>query len=61
MDHCNVVLYLFSGHDYLVHVFTGDKQGAGTHADVSITIFGEESDSSERILNNDKNNFEKGK
>ena len=48
------------GHDYLVHIYTGDKWGAGTDANVMITIFGEDGDSGERKLDNNKNNFETG-
>ena len=50
------------GQDYLVHIFTGNKWGtiSGTDANVLITIFGEEGDSGERKLDNDKNNFENG-
>ena len=45
----------------MVHTFTGDKRGAGTDANVVITIFGEEGDSGEHKLNNVRNNFENGK
>ena len=48
------------GHDYLVHIYTGDKWGAGTDANVLITVFGEDGDSGERKLDNNKNNFETG-
>ncbi|KAF7667477.1 hypothetical protein LDENG_00061370 [Lucifuga dentata] len=45
---------------YIVSVFTGDVKSSGTDADVFINIFGEFGDTSERLLNNDKDNFEKG-
>ena len=41
-------------------VFTGDKKGAGTDANVYITLFGEFGDSGERPLKSSKNNFERG-
>ena len=46
---------------YLVHVFTGTKRGAGTNANVTITLFGEQDDSGPLVLDNDRNNFEKGR
>ncbi|XP_049618566.1 lipoxygenase homology domain-containing protein 1 isoform X3 [Syngnathus scovelli] len=45
---------------YMVSVFTADIKGSGTDADVFINIFGEFGDTGERLLNTDKNNFEKG-
>ena len=51
----------FPGHPYLVHTFTGDKRGAGTDANVVITMFGEEGDSGEKKLENARNNFERAK
>uniref|UniRef100_A0A8D0GZA6 Lipoxygenase homology PLAT domains 1 n=1 Tax=Sphenodon punctatus TaxID=8508 RepID=A0A8D0GZA6_SPHPU len=45
---------------YVVRVFTGDVSGSGTDADVFINIFGENGDTGERRLDNDKDNFEKG-
>ena len=45
---------------YLVHIYTGDKWGAGTDANVLITLFGEDGDSEEKKLDNNKNNFESG-
>uniref|UniRef100_A0A3Q2PVY7 Lipoxygenase homology PLAT domains 1 n=1 Tax=Fundulus heteroclitus TaxID=8078 RepID=A0A3Q2PVY7_FUNHE len=44
---------------YIVSVFTADMKGSGTDADVFINIFGEFGDT-ERRLDSDKNNFEKG-
>ncbi|KAJ8050342.1 Lipoxygenase-likey domain-containing protein 1 [Holothuria leucospilota] len=49
-----------TGYKYIIHVFTGKKRGAGTDANVSITIFGEGGDSGERRLKSSKNNFERG-
>ncbi|XP_068705662.1 uncharacterized protein [Montipora foliosa] len=49
-----------SGYHYPVHIYTGDKWGAGTDANVLITIFGEQGDSGEKKLDNNKNNFERG-
>lgn len=46
---------------YKVTVFTADKRGAGTDANVYITLFGKEGDSAERKLDNSENNFERGK
>lgn len=51
----------FEGYQYLVHTYTGDTRGAGTDANVVITIFGEEGDSGEKKLDNARNNFERGK
>ena len=42
-------------------VFTGNKKGAGTDANVYITMFGEFGDSGEKKLSSRKNNFERGK
>ena len=47
-------------YQYQVHIYTGDKWGAGTDANVLITIFGEDGDSGEKKLDNNKNNFESG-
>jgi len=40
-------------------VYTGDVWGAGTDANVVITIFGEDGDSGENKLDNTSNNFER--
>lgn len=53
--------FFYLGHRYLVHTYTGDKRGAGTDANVVITIFGEDGDSGEKKLDNARNNFERGK
>nr|XP_015194523.1 PREDICTED: lipoxygenase homology domain-containing protein 1 isoform X1 [Lepisosteus oculatus] len=45
---------------YIVSVFTADVKGSGTDADVFINIFGENGDTGERRLDNDKDNFERG-
>ncbi|XP_035234693.1 lipoxygenase homology domain-containing protein 1 isoform X2 [Anguilla anguilla] len=45
---------------YIVSVFTPDVKGSGTDADVFINIFGENGDTGERRLDNDKDNFERG-
>ncbi|XP_078666046.1 lipoxygenase homology domain-containing protein 1-like isoform X1 [Branchiostoma floridae x Branchiostoma belcheri] len=46
---------------YKITTYTGNKRGAGTDANVFITLFGEAGDSGERRLDNSKNNFEKGR
>ena len=56
-----IVVFSSPGHQYFVHTYTGDKRGAGTDANVVITIFGEEGDSGEKKLDNARNNFERGK
>ncbi|KAJ8261234.1 hypothetical protein COCON_G00169570 [Conger conger] len=45
---------------YCVSVFTADVKGSGTDADVFLNIFGENGDTGERRLDNDKDNFERG-
>ncbi|KAG9355040.1 hypothetical protein JZ751_001753, partial [Albula glossodonta] len=45
---------------YIVSVFTADVKGSGTDADVFINIFGENGDTGERRLDNDRDNFERG-
>ena len=44
--------------DYTVTTYTGNKWGAGTDANVLITIYGKNGDTGERKLDNDGNNFE---
>ncbi|KAK7479808.1 hypothetical protein BaRGS_00028988 [Batillaria attramentaria] len=47
---------------YKVTVFTGEKRGAGTDANVYITLFGEFGDSGEKKLTKKlRNNFERGR
>ena len=55
-----VKLTFITGYQYPVHIYTGDKWGAGTDANVLITIFGEEGDSGENKLDGNKNKFESG-
>ncbi len=52
---------VFTVSKYKVTVVTADKRGAGTDANVSITLFGESGDSGEKKLDNSKNNFERGR
>lgn len=61
ITHECITVFSSPGHQYLVHTYTGDKRGAGTDANVVITIFGEEGDSGEKKLDNARNNFERGK
>ena len=44
---------------FKVTVFTGDKFGAGTDANVSCTLFGDLGESNEMKLDTSKNNFER--
>ncbi|CAF4587849.1 unnamed protein product [Rotaria sp. Silwood1] len=44
---------------YMVHVFTGNKSGAGTDANVFLTIYGEFEDTGERELRQSKKNMNK--
>jgi len=47
---------------YKISVYTGDKRGAGTDANVYVTLFGELGESLEKRLDTKgKNDFEKGK
>jgi hypothetical protein len=43
-----------------VTVYTGNKKGAGTDANVYIILFGENGDSGEKRLDDSRNNFERG-
>ena len=45
---------------YKVTVFTGNKSGAGTDADVFITLFGNQGQTDKTKLDNKKDNFEAG-
>ena len=45
-------------YEYKVTTYTGDKWGAGTDANVLITIYGENGDTGERKLDNTGNTFE---
>ncbi|RDD42008.1 Lipoxygenase homology domain-containing protein 1 [Trichoplax sp. H2] len=44
---------------YTIHVFTGDVDGAGTNANVFLTIFGESGDSGERKLAKSDTHYDK--
>ena len=46
---------------YRVTVYTGNERGGGTDADVFITLFGPLGESGSIMLDDKKNNFEKGK
>lgn len=46
---------------YKVTVYTGNKRGAGTDADVFIILYGDLGKSGVILLDNKKNNFEAGK
>ena len=46
--------------DYRIVVQTGDVKDAGTDADVYITLFGENGNSGERMLDSPGNDFERG-
>ena len=54
------VCLIISESKYKVSVYTGNKSGAGTDANVYITLFGENGDSGEKIIDDNKNNFERG-
>lgn len=49
----------FAGYSYKIDLYTGDIWGAGTDANVLLTIHGEDGDSGQRILDNSGNNFER--
>ena len=57
----NTMNPVISVNKYKVTTFTGDKRGAGTDANVFITLFGESGDSGEKKLDTTKNNFERGR
>ena len=48
-------------HAYRVDIITGAMRGAGTDANVFMTLFGEKGTSGERSLDNDPANFERGR
>lgn len=54
------VCFLFQVGKYRITVFTGNKRGAGTDADVSIVLYGSLGDTGEWRLDDEKNNFERG-
>lgn len=55
--------FFISEIEYIVKVYTGDKTGAGTDANVFVNITGEFGDTGERHLNesNNVNKFERNK
>lgn len=50
-----------SAHKYVISTHTGDVRGAGTDANVYITLFSKNGSSTEMKLNDSKNNFERKK
>eukprot|EP01118_Nematostelium_gracile_P009375 TRINITY_DN3151_c0_g1_i3.p1 TRINITY_DN3151_c0_g1~~TRINITY_DN3151_c0_g1_i3.p1 ORF type:complete len:513 (-),score=190.16 TRINITY_DN3151_c0_g1_i3:51-1589(-) len=48
-----------SGGHYQISVFTGDRRGAGTDANVFIELYGDKGRTGSRPLNNSQNNFER--
>ncbi|XP_065836583.1 lipoxygenase homology domain-containing protein 1-like [Oscarella lobularis] len=46
---------------YVVSTYTGSVRGAGTDANVFVTIFGSNGDTGDRRLDNNKNNFERNR
>ncbi len=46
---------------YRVKVHTGDKMGAGTDANVTVSFHGPLGSSSRKAIDNKKDNFERGK
>ena len=57
----NAMTTLIIAHKYVVSTVTGDVRGAGTDADVFITLFSKAGNSAEMKLNDSKNNFERKK
>jgi len=53
------VFFLIAVNTYVVHTFTGDVRGAGTDANVYVTLFGDRGDSGRKVLDNNENNFER--
>ena len=51
----------FVGRTYIVTIQTGNLRGAGTDANVYITLRGSEGSSGEKRLDNDPANFERGR
>lgn len=59
-----ILFFFFSVRKYRVHVFTGDIKGAGTDANVYLTLYGQYGDSGERQLSKSETHtdkFERGK
>lgn len=53
------MLIVLSDKDYTVSVITGDVKGAGTNANVFLTIFGDRGDTGERKLEKSETHFDK--
>ncbi len=51
----------YVGKSYVVTVVTGDVRGAGTQANVFLTLEGTNGSSGEKLLDNDKDNFTRGR
>lgn len=49
------------GKTYLLCIATGTMRGAGTDANIFVTLFGEKGTSGEKRLDNDPANFERGR
>ena len=47
----------FAVEEYVVKVFTGQDENAGTDANVYVTLFGTQGDTGERWLNKSTNHF----
>jgi len=52
---------IFIDTQYKVTVYTGKKRGAGTDADVFISLYGDSGETGAILLDDKKNNFEAGK
>ena len=55
------LLLLFADNQYKIAVFTGTARGAGTDANVFITLYGNLGETGAIMLDDKKNNFESGK
>lgn len=53
------IVSLFPVHKYRVHVITGDAKGAGTDANVFLTLYGQYGDSGERPLSKSETHTDK--
>ena len=51
---------MFPGIDYKITLFTGDEAGAGTEAQVKLTLMGEEGESGEIELEREEDSFSRG-
>lgn len=63
MSFCWALSDNFTAHTYKVSVMTGDVYGAGTDANVFLTIYGDQGDTGERKLRKSETNgnkFERG-